>query len=107
VAGTDRDFRAEREVGDAVLDTAYTSLEPDPDGLVRATLSAPEGAQLSVWMGPATRYIMVYTGEAIGRAGLAIEPMSCPPNAFQTGEGVRVLHPGERWAYEWGVDLLR
>jgi galactose mutarotase-like enzyme len=41
VAGTDRDFRAEREIGAVVLDTAYTGLEPDPDGLVRATLAAP------------------------------------------------------------------
>ena len=71
--------------------------------MVRATLSAPGGARLGVWMGPGTTHVMVYTGESIGRAGLAIEPMSCPPNAFQSGQGVRVLQPGERWAFEWGV----
>jgi aldose 1-epimerase len=47
---------------------------------------------------------MVYSGEAIGRAGLAIEPMSCPPNALQSGQGVRVLGPGERWSFAWGVE---
>jgi galactose mutarotase-like enzyme len=103
VAGTDRDFRAEREIGAVALDTAYTRLEADSDGLVRATLSAPEGNGLSIWMGPGTTHVMVYTGEAIGRAGLAIEPMSCPPNAFQTGEGVRMLQPSGRWTFEWGV----
>jgi aldose 1-epimerase len=108
VAGTDKDFRAEREIGAVVLDTAYTGLEPDPDGLVRVTLAAPEGASqaspLRVWMGPGTTHVMVYTGEAIGRTALAIEPMSCPPNAFQSGEGVRVLGPGDRWTFAWGVD---
>ena len=104
VAGTDRDFTAGREIGALVLDTAYTRLEADPDGLVRATLTAPEGTRLSVWMGPGTTHVMVYTGDAIGRSGLAIEPMSCPPNAFQSGEGVRVLLPGERWTFGWGVE---
>jgi galactose mutarotase-like enzyme len=105
VSGTDRDFLVEREIGPVALDTAYTRLDQDPDGLVRATLSDPEGTRLTVWMGSDTTHVMVYTGEAIGRAGLAIEPMSCPPNAFQTGEGVRVLAPGERWIFEWGVDI--
>jgi aldose 1-epimerase len=104
VAGTDRDFTAGREIGALVLDTAYTRLEADPDGLVRAALTAPEGGGLSVWMGPGTTHVMVYTGDAIGRAGLAIEPMSCPPNAFQSGDGVRVLVPGERWTFAWGVE---
>jgi len=103
VAGTDRDFRVEHELGAVVLDTAYSSLQPGPGGLVRATLRAPEGTGLKVWMGPGTTHVMVYTGESIGRAGLAIEPMTCPPNAFQTGEGVRVLRPGDRWTFEWGV----
>ena len=106
VAGTDRDFRTEREIGPVVLDTAYTGLEPDPDGLVRATLAAPDGAgPLRIWMGPGTTHVMVYTGEAIGRAGLAIEPMSCPPNAFQTGDDLRALQPGARWTFTWGVDI--
>jgi aldose 1-epimerase len=103
VAGTDRDFTAGREIGAAVLDTAYTRLEADPDGLIRATLMAPGGTGLNVWMGAGTTHVMVYTGDAIGRSGLAIEPMSCPPNAFQSGEGVRVLQPADRWTFEWGV----
>jgi aldose 1-epimerase len=104
VGGTDRDFTAGREIGALVLDTAYTRLDAGPDGLVRAVLSAPEGGRLSVWMGPGTTHVMVYTGDAIGRAGLAIEPMTCPPNAFQSGDGVRVLLPGERWTFAWGVE---
>ena len=72
--------------------------------MVRVTVAGPEGAALTVWMGPGTEHVMVYTGEAVGRVGLAIEPMSCPPNAFQTGEGVRVLAPGERWTFTWGVE---
>ncbi len=43
VEGTDRDFTTARFVGPAVLDTAYTTLERDADGLARATLDAPGG----------------------------------------------------------------
>jgi aldose 1-epimerase len=55
-------------------------------------------------MGPDTGYVMVYTGDAVGRVGLAVEPMSCPPNAFQSGRDVRVLQPGERWTFDWGIE---
>ena len=105
MVGLDRARKPIDPLGAAVLDVPFTGLEPEADGLVRVTLASPEGPGLGVWMGPGTTHVMVYTGEAIGRAGLAVEPMSCPPNAFQTGEDVRVLAPGEAWAFSWGVEI--
>jgi aldose 1-epimerase len=104
VAGTELDFRAERLLRGVVLDTCYTDLERGPDGLVRATVAAAGGSRLTMGMGPDTRYVMVYTGDAVDRVGLAVEPMSCPPNAFQTGRDVRVLQPEERWTFDWGIE---
>jgi aldose 1-epimerase len=30
--------------------------------------------------------------------------MTCPPQAFRTGEDVIRLEPGERWRGEWGIE---
>jgi aldose 1-epimerase len=52
----------------------------------------------------------VYSGDGLTgpyrRAGVAVEPMSCPPNAFATGEDVVRLEPGDRIAHHWGIRAL-
>jgi aldose 1-epimerase len=52
-------------------------------------------------------YLMVFTGDPLEpqrrRRGIALEPMTCPPNAFQTGEALRILQPGERFEGAWGI----
>src|SRR5580765_8525480 len=61
------------------------------DGRGLAVLEHPDGARaVRVWADPAFRYLMVYTGDTLEpaerrRAGIAIEPMTCPPNALRTG----------------------
>ena len=39
------------------------------------------------------------------RGGLAIEPYTCAPNAFNNGYGLRVLQPGELFASAWSILL--
>ena len=60
-------------------------------------------------MDPGYPYLMVYTGDTLAeprrRRGLAVEPMTCPPNAFQSGEALLVLEPGARWRGRWGLKL--
>jgi aldose 1-epimerase len=51
---------------------------------------------------------MCYTGDTLGeeedrRRAVAIEPMTCPPNALRTGEGVIELEEGEKWHASWGI----
>lgn len=60
----------------------------------------------SVWADEAWPWLQVFTGDLpdVRRRGLAIEPMSCPPQAFRTGEGLIRLEPGESWSGEWGID---
>ena len=108
VEGTDFDFREERGIGDAQLDTCFTDVIPDQDGHARVALTNPEdGFGITVWMDETHGFIQAYTGdtvlEADRRRGIAIEPMTCAPNAFNTGAGLRVIQPGESFTSVWGM----
>jgi len=48
-------------------------------------------------------WCQVYSGEEIGRAGVAVEPMTCPPDAFNSGEDVIVLEPGDSHVFEFRI----
>jgi len=112
VEGTEFDFRRARPLGALVLDTAYTGLRADDDGLIRITLTAPDGRHgVAVWMDTAHRYAMIYSGDTLAelsrrRRGLAIEPMTCAPDAFNSGAGLIVLQPGETHRSTWGIAPL-
>lgn len=107
VEGTDADLRAGRRIGGLVLDACFTDLERDPDGLARVRLTGPDGIGAGVWMDESYRYLQLFTGDTIPgdgrRRGVAVEPMTCPPNAFATGEAVRRLAPGESTTGRWGL----
>jgi aldose 1-epimerase len=109
VEGTQHDFREARAIGEMKLDNAYTDLERDADGLARVELRHPDGgAAVSLWLGESYGYLELFTGDSqpsVNRRSLAVEPMTCPPNAFRTGEGVQVLEPGESTTAEWGIHV--
>jgi aldose 1-epimerase len=58
------------------------------------TLTDPDSGNRAVLTSD-TPWMQLYTGSAIGRAGLAVEPMTCPPDAFISGEDLIVLKPGD------------
>jgi aldose 1-epimerase len=102
VAG-ELDFREPRPVGGTKLDHCFTDLVRDPDG--RAVVRVGETA---VWVDESYPYLMVFTGDPlpdVNRRSVAVEPMTCPPNAFRTGEGLVVLEPGQTWAGSWGISV--
>jgi aldose 1-epimerase len=109
VDGTEYDFRKARPIGATVLDTAFGELERDENGIARVELTAADGdGDVAVWLDASYRYVMLYTGDSIAQAerrrrALGVEPMTCAPNAFQTGDGLLVLGPGERFSGTWGV----
>jgi aldose 1-epimerase len=92
-----------------VLDTAYTTLERDEDGRAWAALDAPgRAAGAALWVDPGFPYLMVYTGDTLPevphrRRAVAIEPMTCPPNALRTGKDVVDLQPDQEWSARWGI----
>lgn len=109
VAGTDLDFTRARPIGIARLDTAFTDLERDGNGVARAHLEDPDtGRGVEVWMDDRFRYLMAYTGDSVAdetlrRTAVAIEPMTCPPDAFRSGRDLVVLEPGVSWEGSWGI----
>ncbi len=107
VAGTEFDFRQPRPIGAVVLDNAFTDLTRDGDGLARVDLRHPQsGTGPTLWMDETYPYVMVFSGDPlpdVARRALAVEPMSCPPNAFRSGESLVRLAPGESFTGVWGI----
>ena len=106
VDGTPFDFRSGRPFGDLVLDHCFTGLERDADGLAVVELEDPAGDVTRLWLDDTYGYVMVFTGDTtadVARRGVAIEPMTCPPNAFRSGEGLQRLEPGASTTSEWGI----
>jgi aldose 1-epimerase len=107
VEGTEYDFRQPRAIGATRLDNAFTDLERDEDGRAQIELRDPDdGGALSVWLDEGYRYLQLFTGDplpSVGRRSLAVEPMTCPPNAFRTGEALIVLEPGASTTSSWGI----
>ena len=103
VEGTAYDFRQARPVGDLVVDAAYTDLTAD-----EVVLAASDGGRrVTLWWDRSYRWVMIFTGDTLEparrRRSLAVEPMTCAPNAFVTGDGLRVLEPAESWTATWGI----
>ena len=99
VTGTDADFRTGRPIGHVVLDHALTGLSRD--GLGRAWARLASGStQVALWAGQGYHWLQVFTGDTLDatrrRRAVAVEPMTCPPNAFATGTDLIILDPGEQ-----------
>jgi aldose 1-epimerase len=106
VEGTGFDFRRPRPIGGTRLDHGFTALEPGQDGRAWVRLAGPHGAVL-LWAGPGYRWLQVFTGDPLDephrRRALAVEPMTCPPNAFVTGTDLITIEPGGSVRHTWGV----
>jgi aldose 1-epimerase len=112
VRDTAYDFLDLRAVGDIQMDTAFANLTADADGLIRVYLQAPGGnPRVTLWMDASYAYLQVFTGDGLPaprrRRSVALEPMTCAPNAFRTGDGLRVLRPGASVTTIWGISPSR
>jgi aldose 1-epimerase len=107
VGGTDYNFLQPKRIGSIRLDHAFTDLERDEGGFARVELRDPDhGTQVSLWVDRSYPYLMLFTGDLlpnVNRRSLAVEPMSCPPNAFRTGIALIRLEPGSSFTGEWGI----
>ncbi|WBU36736.1 aldose 1-epimerase family protein [Homoserinibacter sp. YIM 151385] len=115
VDGAPEDLRHGPRIGDLVLDTAYRGVA-HVDG-ASARLDAPDGASLELLQDADWRYVQVFTAvpgmpgrdfpkaDAGGRVGwaVAVEPMTAPPDALNSGEGLVWLEEGEAWSGSWGL----
>ncbi len=109
VTGSPFDFRTRRPIAGTKLDHALTGLARDDAGRAWAYL-ADDATYLGLWAGPGYDWLQVFTGDALGqqdrRRALAIEPMTCPPNAFVSGEDLLTLAPADSVTHTWGISVL-
>lgn len=102
------DFRNGRRLATLELDAGFTDLQPGPDGWVEVVLARPDGNQVVLSSGSTCRWLLVYTGHTLPaadrRRSIAIEPMTCPPNALASEE-IDVLPPGGSLTLEWRLHV--
>jgi aldose 1-epimerase len=109
IEGSELDFRVARRVGETRMDAAFTDLRREETGEAVTRLTRPDGDRVELWVDERYRFLEVYTGDTLAparrRRGLAVEPMTCAPNAFQSGDGLVRLDPGQSLSTRWGVRL--
>jgi aldose 1-epimerase len=108
VAGTEYDFTEPRRIGATVLDTAFGDLDRGPDGGSTVELATVDGAhRVAIWADEAFGWWQVFTADTLSgdrwRRSVAVEPMTCPPDAFRSGRDLIVLEPGQTWRAAWGI----
>ncbi|NNN22493.1 MAG: hypothetical protein HKL80_10905 [Acidimicrobiales bacterium] len=99
VQGGVNDFRALKEIGSLELDTCFKKIDggSNLEALLRSQLR-----DITVSASENFSYIQIYSGDTLiepsrRRRSLAIEPMTCPPNAFNSGESLITLEPSQAW----------
>ncbi len=108
VAGTPYDLRGPRKFGPQKVDNAFTGLLRDADGRTRVRLTSGDGTRTAVfWLDEAHPWLEIYTADAVPaeqrRHGLGVEPMTCPPDAFNSGVALIELEPGAVFTGSWGI----
>jgi aldose 1-epimerase len=107
VHGTEWDLRGGAVVGTLDLDDAW-SCPPTSGAGSTHSLTAPDGRTVSLWADEQFGYVQVFITRKFPRRGelitaVAIEPMTAPADAFNSGVGLRWIEPGEYWSMSWAI----
>ena len=109
--GPEANFRMPRTIGSSRLDHAFTDLTfatDDPTSAV--TLVDRDGRGTRVEYDAGTRWVQIYTSDDVAgngyRAGVAVEPMTCPPDALRTHTDVVILEPHGVHVVRWRISAV-
>jgi len=109
VDATEFDFRAPRAIGSTFIDHAFTGLART-DGVAEVRVETADGSGVAMRWDAACPWVQVHTADqpipAKSRRGLAVEPMTCPPDAFNSGTDLIVLEPGASHTAGWTIAAL-
>jgi aldose 1-epimerase len=107
LAGNQLDFSTMKSINGHDLDVTYTELVRDDTGMSSVVVVDGTGGEVELSVDRNFPYIQVYTGDTLEkgrrRTAVAVEPMTCPPDALRSGKDVVVLEPGQHWAGSWRV----
>jgi aldose 1-epimerase len=105
VTGNPLDFTKQKSINGHDLDVTYTELIRDDSGLATVVVTDSTGGTVELSMDRNFAYVQLFTGDTLERGrrrtAIAVEPMTCPPDALRSGKDVIVLEPGQHWAGSW------
>jgi aldose 1-epimerase len=104
--GTDLDFRGGRGLRGVELDTAFGDCEPGADGIIRHSVTGADGTGVELWAEACFGWVQVFTPADFpgkGARAVAVEPMTCPPDALNSGVDLITVAPGDTWTGRWGI----
>jgi aldose 1-epimerase len=108
--GGEFDFRSARVIGDTFIDHAFTGIQRDAGGVAEVRVTSPSGTGVAMRWGTECGWVQIHTADQpipeISRLGLAVEPMTCPPDAFNSGTDVIWLEPGASASAGWTIAAL-
>ena len=105
VAAAGLDWQQPHTIGDVFIDHAFTGFSE-----ARVRLTSPSGTGVEMTWGAETPWVQLHTADqpdpALSRLGLAVEPMTCPPDSFNSGTDLIVLQPGESSTAGWKITAI-
>jgi aldose 1-epimerase len=109
------DFRSPRGIGDVQIDHAYTGLTRDADGIATVRITDASGSGVEMSWDSACPWVQIHTADkpvqADSRLGLAVEPMTCAPDAFNADAypydaGLLTLDAGAESTASWRIAAI-
>ncbi|WP_427131132.1 hypothetical protein [Pseudarthrobacter sp. S9] len=107
VAGHEFGFRVRRALGATEIDHAFTDIDFDDDGRAQLIARDPSGTGVGMAWDRSCKWLQIHTADKPAplpnRVGLAVEPMTCPPDAFNSGQDVVQLGSGATHQTQWTI----
>ena len=107
VDGHEFDFRTRRRIGATAIDHAFTDITFGDTGRASVVLKDPGGTGVGMAWDGACPWLQIHTADKQpplpNRLGLAVEPMTCPPDAFNSGQDLVRLEPGTIHEASWSI----
>ncbi|WP_187977509.1 aldose 1-epimerase family protein [Mycetocola sp. JXN-3] len=102
--GAGNDLRQGVALNSVVLDHGFAAPHI-VDGVSSHTLADPAGRTVTIWGEErfGTWQVFNPTRYPGDNAVVAIEPMTAPANALNSGIGLEWIAPGETWSVSWGI----
>ena len=105
LAGNQLDFSTMKSINGHDLDVTYTELVRDDTGMSSVVVVDGTGGEVELSVDRNFPYLQVFTGDTLEkgrrRTAIAIEPMTCPPDALRSGKDIVILEPGRQWTGSW------
>jgi aldose 1-epimerase len=103
VTEADFQFQTGRLIGEQFIDHTFLGNSKNP--VIKLTDSSGSGVKMTY--DPSMKWVQIHTADRGGGLGsrtcLAVEPMSCPPDAFNSRIDLITMSPGAKVSHSWSI----